>query len=132
MTLHLKTLAVVTVACLGLILAISEVDATQTRGSASWYGAELHGNKTASGERFDKGAYTAAHPSLAFGTRVCVQNQINGRGVTVRINDRGPFTRKRIIDVSQAAATRLGMVSRGTAPVSLRILNASAKPGQAC
>ncbi|MEM8876228.1 MAG: septal ring lytic transglycosylase RlpA family protein [Pseudomonadota bacterium] len=132
MTLHLKTMAVVVTACLGLALTIGAADAAQTEGSASWYCAELHGNKTANGERFDKGAYTAAHRSLAFGTRVCVENQINGRGVTVRINDRGPFTRKRIIDVSQAAATRLGMVSRGTAPVRLRILKSNAKPGQAC
>lgn len=128
----MKLAAVATGVCLGLALAVSAVDAAQTQGSASWYGGKFHGRTTASGERFNQNAYTAAHRQLRFGTRVCVQNKINGRGVTVRINDRGPFTRGRIIDVSKAAATRLGMVSRGTAPVNVRILKSNAKPGRAC
>jgi rare lipoprotein A len=93
------------------------------RGEAGWYGDRYHGRKTASGERFDQHALTAAHRTLPFGTMVEVKNLDNGRTVTVRINDRGPFGRKtRIIDVSRAAATELDMVRSGVAPVELRIV----------
>ena len=93
------------------------------RGQAGWYGDRYHGRKTASGERFDQNALTAAHRTLPFGTMVEVKNLDNGRTVTVRINDRGPFGRKtRIIDVSRAAAGELDMVSSGVAPVELRIV----------
>lgn len=82
------------------------------QGVASWYGGtQFHGRKTASGERFDRHALTAAHPSLPFGTRVCVRSQVNGRGVVVRINDRGPHVPNRIIDLSEGAAKLLGMHS---------------------
>lgn len=89
------------------------------QGRASWYGLGFHGRPTASGEKFDMNAYTAAHPSLPFGTRVLVRNPSNGRGVVVRINDRGPFTGGRIIDVSFAAARALGIVGLGTRHVVL-------------
>jgi rare lipoprotein A len=89
------------------------------RGRASWYGAGLHGRLTASGERFDMNALTAAHRTLPFGTRVRVRNAQNGREVVVRINDRGPRTRDRIIDVSKAAAAALDLVQVGEAPVVL-------------
>ncbi|MFM7403053.1 MAG: septal ring lytic transglycosylase RlpA family protein [Erythrobacter sp.] len=89
------------------------------RGSASYYAAKFHGRRTASGERFDNAAMTAAHRTLPFGTLVRVTNPANGRSVVVRINDRGPFTRGRMIDVSRAAAERLGMVARGHATVEL-------------
>lgn len=93
------------------------------RGQAGWYGDRYHGRKTASGERFDQHALTAAHRTLPFGTMVEVKNLDNGRTVTVRINDRGPFGRKtRIIDVSRAAAGELDMVRSGVAPVELRIV----------
>ena len=88
-------------------------------GKASWYGGQHHGKRTASGERFDQHALTAAHRSLPFGTRVKVTNLNNQRSVTVRINDRGPFSRHRIIDVSRRAANELDMLGSGVAPVRI-------------
>jgi len=89
------------------------------RGRASWYGAKFHGRRTSSGERFDMNALTAAHKSLPFGTRVRVRNVANGREVVVRINDRGPHLRNRIIDLSKAAAAALGFLQAGEARVVL-------------
>jgi len=91
-------------------------------GRASWYGEAHHGRLTASGERYDMHAMTAAHPTLAFGTRVRVTNLANGRRAVVRINDRGPFRRGRIIDVSYAAARELKMIGPGVARVRLVVL----------
>lgn len=96
-------------------------------GKASWYGGRFHGRKTASGERFDKKAMTAAHRKLPFGTRVRVTNLESGATVDVRINDRGPFGRKeRIIDLSEAAAAALGMKRAGVVRVTLEILSVPA------
>jgi rare lipoprotein A len=81
----------------------------QERGIASWYGPRFHGRKTANGERFDQNAMTAAHKTLPFGTRVRVTSMITGKQIVVRINDRGPFIRGRVIDLSKAAAQLLGM-----------------------
>ena len=92
------------------------------RGIASWYGLPFHGRKTANGERFDMNALTAAHPSLPFGTRVKVRSLVNGREVIVRINDRGPFTPGRIIDLSHAAAKAIGLVGFGVKRVSLTLV----------
>jgi rare lipoprotein A len=94
------------------------------RGIASWYGGHFHGRRTASGERFDKDALTAAHPTLPFGTVVRVRSLVNGKEVDVRINDRGPFTGRRMIDLSQGAAKALGLVEAGTGtkPVTLSLL----------
>lgn len=91
------------------------------RGGASWYGIQFHKRRTASGERFDMGALTAAHPSLPFGTMVCVRSMVNGREVLVRINDRGPFAKNRIIDLSRAAAEVLGMLGQGIKQVVLTL-----------
>lgn len=91
-------------------------------GMASYYGNELAGNRTASGERFDPGQLTAAHRTLPFGSKVRVTNMSNGDSVIVRINDRGPFARGRVIDVSQAAAREIGMHRSGTARVKLALL----------
>jgi rare lipoprotein A len=88
-------------------------------GNASWYGADFQGSRTASGERFDQNDLTAASRAFPIGTTVRVTNLTNGRSVVVRINDRGPFARGRVIDVSQAAARALGMVGRGTARVRI-------------
>jgi rare lipoprotein A len=85
-------------------------------GMASYYGPGFHGRRTASGERFNAGSLTAAHRTLPFGTRVRVTAR-NGHSIVVRINDRGPFTRGRIIDLSSGSARALGM--RSTEPVSL-------------
>jgi rare lipoprotein A len=92
------------------------------RGIASWYGPGFHGNRSASGERFNQNELTAAHRHLPFGTQVRVTNLHNGRTVVVRINDRGPFIRGRIIDLSAAAAQMLGMMGSGVAPVTVEVL----------
>lgn len=89
------------------------------RGKASWYGPGFQGKRTASGERFDMNALTAAHRTLAFGSLVRVRNTQNGREVVVRINDRGPHGRDRIIDLSKAAAAAIDLVRAGEAPVVL-------------
>jgi len=90
-------------------------------GTASFYGRRFHGRRTANGERFDMNALTAAHRTLPFGSMVRVTNPSNGRSVTVRINDRGPFSRGRVIDVSRAAAKELGLIRRGHAAVELEL-----------
>ncbi len=92
------------------------------KGKATWYGGKFHGHKTASGEIFDKHSMTAAHRTLPFGTIVKVTNLKNGRSVTLRINNRGPYGKGRIIDVSEAAARRLKMVSAGVVPATVEVL----------
>ncbi|MBE9222474.1 septal ring lytic transglycosylase RlpA family protein [Cyanobacterium stanieri LEGE 03274] len=92
------------------------------RGIASWYGPGFHGRRTANGERFNQNALTAAHRSLPFGTRVKVTNVSNGRSVVVRINDRGPFTGGRVIDLAAGAAQAIGLKSRGVGPVTIQVL----------
>jgi len=90
------------------------------QGLATWYGGKRwQGRRTASGERFDRQALTAAHKTLPLGSRIRVLNLSNGREVTVRINDRGPFSSRFIIDLSEAAAERLGMRHAGRAKVAL-------------
>lgn len=99
-----------------LLAASSEVLAGQC-GGASWYA--LDGRRTASGQIMNSSRLTAAHRTLRFGTKVRVRNRRNGRSVVVRINDRGPFVRGRIIDVSRAAARKLGFLGRGTTSVCI-------------
>lgn len=89
------------------------------RGLASWYGKKFHGRRTSSGETYDMYAMTAAHKTLPLPTWVRVTNLDNGRSVVVKVNDRGPFHRGRIIDISYAAAAKLGVTGRGTAPVEV-------------
>lgn len=105
--------------------AIVEIDQETEIGGgmASYYGNELAGNRTASGERFNPSQLTAAHRSLPFGSRVRVTNTANGDSVIVRINDRGPFSHGRVIDVSHAAAREIGMHRSGTARVKLALLD---------
>jgi rare lipoprotein A len=91
-------------------------------GIASWYGKEFQGRPTASGERFDMHALTAAHRSLPFGTRVKVTNLENSKSVVVRINDRGPNQKGRLIDLSYAAAKQLDLIGAGTAKVRIQVL----------
>jgi rare lipoprotein A len=91
-------------------------------GVASWYGGKFHGRTTASGEPYDMHAMTAAHPSLPFGTKVRVTNLENGRSVVLRINDRGPFAKRRIIDVSRHAAKHLGFLGAGLARVRVQVI----------
>jgi rare lipoprotein A len=92
------------------------------KGNASYYAQDFHGRSTASGERFNMHELTAAHRTLPMGTRVRVTNLGNGRNVDLRINDRGPFKRGRVIDVSYEAAKRLDMVAMGVVPVKLEVL----------
>ena len=92
-------------------------------GDASYYADSLDGNRTASGETYDKHAMTAAHRDLPFGTRVKVTYKKTGKSVTVIINDRGPYAKDRIIDVSKAAAHQLGMIEDGHGPVRLEVIS---------
>ncbi|MBU0824491.1 MAG: septal ring lytic transglycosylase RlpA family protein [Alphaproteobacteria bacterium] len=105
--------------------SIVEIDAETEIGGgiASYYGRELAGNRTASGERFDPGQLTAAHRTLPFGSMVRVTNTANGDSVIVRINDRGPFAHGRVIDISHAAAREIGMHRSGTARVRMALLD---------
>ena len=91
------------------------------RGGASWYGPGFHGRRTASGERYDMNAMTAAHRTLPFGTWVRIRSLVNGREVDVRITDRGPFIHSRVIDVSRGAAQALGMMGLGFKEVVLLV-----------
>ncbi len=107
----------------GVALVHSEVATRgEAIGKASYYGEEFAGQPTASGETFDPGRLTAAHRSLSFGTRVRVTNLHNGKSIVVRINDRGPHRKGRIIDLSRRAATELGFRKLGLAQVRLEIL----------
>ena len=116
----------------GLVLAVLALampfgaawSASAQEGLVSWYGAAFHDRPTASGERFDAGGMTMAHPTLPFGTRVRVTNLRNGRSVIVRVNDRGPHIGRRIADLSHAAAAQLGMVRRGVVRARLEVLSA--------
>jgi rare lipoprotein A len=94
-------------------------------GTASWYGPGFHGKKTASGEIYDQTKLTAAHKTLPLGTKARVTNLENGNAVEVEINDRGPFVKGRIIDLSRAAAGILGLVEDGVAPVKVEVIEDS-------
>lgn len=99
------------------------------RGMASWYGPGFHGNKTANGERFDMNRFTAAHRTLPLGSVARVRSLTSGRIVTVRINDRGPFAKGRILDLSRAAAQSLGFIGAGTDRVELTVVRFDGRPG---
>ncbi len=120
----LATAALISAACSGNHRPATSAAAGTPieRGTASWYGPKFDGRRTASGERYDMRGLTAAHPTLPFGTLVQVTNLVNGRQVVVRINDRGPFAHRRIIDLSYKAALELEIVGPGTAQVELAIV----------
>ena len=101
----------------GLMLAFSAGTASAQCGSASWYALY---SKTASGERMNPAAMTAAHKTLPFGTKLKVTNQRNGKSVIVRINDRGPFAKGRVIDLSKAAANQLGFIKYGHTKICMQ------------
>jgi rare lipoprotein A len=108
---------------------LAYADGYDETGVASWYGTKFHGKKTANGERYDMHAMSAAHKTLPLPTMVRVTNLKNGRSVVVRVNDRGPFVKDRIIDLSYAAARKLGYNDAGTAPVRVEVLgNSSNRP----
>lgn len=103
------------------LVSVSDSQAAAARcGGASWYALT---SKTASGERMNASRLTAAHRSLKFGTKVQVINKRNGKSVVVRINDRGPFIRGRVIDLSKAAASQIGMIRSGVASVCYQVIN---------
>ena len=113
---------------------LSHARGFEQEGVASWYGKKFHGRKTSNGEIYDMYAVSAAHKTLPLGTYVRVQNLNNNRTLDVRINDRGPFVRGRIIDLSYGAAKKLDVVAAGTAPVKIFALGApveSSRPGEA-
>ncbi|MGB8952360.1 MAG: septal ring lytic transglycosylase RlpA family protein [Candidatus Aminicenantales bacterium] len=118
--------------CLGMTLALLSSSCTRVNvlppaaiqtGVASWYGEDFHGNPTSSREIYNMYDMTAAHPTLPFGTFVMVTNMTNGKSAIVRINDRGPFIKNIIIDLSYAAARLLDMVERGVVPVKVEVLH---------
>lgn len=96
-------------------------------GKASWYGPSHHGNRTASGEKFDMNAKTAAHRTLPMNSIVRVTSRSSGKSVQVRINDRGPYSGGRIIDVSRAAAQQLGFIDKGVDEVDLEVISVPGK-----
>ncbi len=113
-------------ACIAFAVSVGasdSADASNARstwqGTASYYGPGFHGRRTANGERFNMHGLTAAHRSLPFGTRLRVTNEKNGRSVVVRVNDRGPFHGRRIIDLSRGAASAIDMVDDGLARVRI-------------
>src|SRR6266705_3400434 len=103
--------------------APTESTVHQMRGIASYYSEEFQGHKTSSGETYDMNAFTAAHRTLPFNTRVRVTNLENKKSVVVRVNDRGPFKDDRVIDVSLSAARKLGLMEKGTALVRLEVID---------
>lgn len=93
-----------------------------TCGKTSWYGPGFHGKRTASGQVFNQHEMTTAHPSLPFGSKLKVTNQSNGKSVIVVVNDRGPYAKGRILDVSKAAATELGFRNKGVTNICFEVL----------
>lgn len=116
-----KLLATLT-AIVGITFAQPTFAEVDQHGRASWYGPNFHGQTTASGERYNQWAMTAAHKSLPLGATVRVTNLRNGRFVVVEINDRGPYVDGRVIDLSRMAAYKLRLISPGTAPVAIEVL----------
>lgn len=108
--------------CLVFCLAFLCKGQTQYEGVASYYGEQFHGKQTASGQTFNQHALTAAHPTLPFGTKIRVTNIANNNSVVVTVNDRGPYAKDRIIDLSYEAARILGYVQRGLTYVKLEII----------
>ena len=120
--MQLRKILLATLIVTAPFAAQATADADLGSGHASYYGNELAGRRTASGEMFNPSDFTAAHRTVAFGTRVKVTHLGNGREVIVRVNDRGPWGRGRIIDLSYAAAKELGMHRSGTAQVKLTLV----------
>jgi rare lipoprotein A len=117
-----RGLLALAVLALALPFGVAQATVTVQEGLVSWYGEQFHARPTASGELFDAGAMTMAHPTLPFGTQVRVTNLRNGRSVVLRVNDRGPFIGARIADLSQAAASALGMLRRGIAHARIEVV----------
>lgn len=135
---HMKKLNIIFTALVLMILAgctsTSAIGGAKTKdyvkshaliGLASWYGNKFHGKLTASGETYNMNAYTSAHKTLPFGTIVRVTNTTNNKSVDVKINDRGPHVKGRVIDLSYKAFAQIGNVKKGTVPVKIEIIDDS-------
>lgn len=120
---NINRLMALSLIALPVLAQAGDVRSQIGEGMASYYGSEFAGSRTANGERFDPASFTAAHRSLSFNSRVAVTNLANGKEVIVRINDRGPWGKGRIIDISHAAARAIGMHHSGTARVKLELLD---------
>lgn len=123
MKVRMEAVLLITASFLLSIPAYASNDRHPQTGLASWYGIKQDGNKTASGEPFDMDDYTAAHKSLPLGAMVRVTNLRNGKEVTVRINDRGPFDKRRIIDLSCTAAKAIGLIRSGVGRVKVEVVS---------
>jgi rare lipoprotein A len=124
--LIIKNISLVITFCLFIILSSNKPVFSQTTastGSASYYGNEFQGRKTASGQKYDKRKYTAAHRTYSFGTKLKVTNLTNGKSVVVTVNDRGPYTNQRLIDLSYAAAKDIDMIKAGIAQVRIDVVS---------
>jgi rare lipoprotein A len=108
--------------CRGVSASSVVLSGFEQRGTASWYGLPFHGRETASGERYDMNGLSCAHRTLPFGTLLLITNLDNGRTVTLRVTDRGPYISGRIVDLSRGAASALDMLDTGTARVSLKVV----------
>lgn len=120
-----RTFILILFFCIGIytVSSQSKKDSLVTTGKASFYHDNFHGLETSSGDYYNKNDFTAAHRKLPFNTLVSVTNKKNGKSVIVRINDRGPFVKSRIIDLSRSAAQKVGMVPFGVVPVRVHVLN---------
>ena len=121
--MNIKSIALVIILSSFFPLSSGSVENYLQYGKASWYGGKFHGRKTASGVRFNKHSYTAAHKKLPFGTIIRVTNLRNGKDVYVRVNDRGPFIKGRILDLSLAAAEAIAFNGRGVVRVKVEIVS---------
>lgn len=123
MSIHTLAAGVLTILAFTPLNSVASSDRGHSlQGTASYYGGKFHGRKTASGERYNQEALTAAHKTLPLGTKVRVTNLRNGESVDVKINDRGPYHKGRVIDLSKSAARELGMLGTGTAKVKVEVI----------
>lgn len=121
--MNIKSIVLVIILSLFFPLSSSSLENYPQYGNASWYGGKFHGRKTANGERFNKYSFTGAHKKLPFGTIIRVTNLRNGKDVYIRINDRGPFVKGRIVDLSLAAAEAINFNGRGVVRVRVELIS---------
>lgn len=121
--MNIKSIVLVIILSFFFPLSSSSLENYPQYGNASWYGGKFHGRKTANGERFNKYSFTGAHKKLPFGTIIRVINLRNGKDVYIRINDRGPFVKGRIVDLSLAAAEAINFNGRGVIRVKVELIS---------
>jgi len=124
---HIAGLLILEALTLGCLSQAADSEAQQFSGNASWYGVPFHGKKTASGEIFDMNKLSAAHKTLALPTKVMVENPKTGKAAIVKVNDRGPYVKTRVMDLSRGAAKDLGYLDHGTAYLDFTVLPKTAK-----